>query len=98
MTGGMLVSYFCAWAGAAAHTRPSAARMIIFMSSLLGGGHAQRISVGRRVNVRFGSEADICSAKRHVRFTPNSDIDCVFRHVRFGPKADINMRRVQPAP
>ena len=22
--------------------------------------------------VRFGSKADICSAKRHVRFTPNS--------------------------
>src|SRR5262249_23693163 len=33
-------------------------------------------------NVRFGSKADICSAKRHVRFTPNSDINCVFRHVR----------------
>ena len=25
-----------------------------------------------RRNVRFGSEADICSAKRHVRFTPKS--------------------------
>src|ERR1041385_7953775 len=25
------------------------------------------------VYVRFGSEADICSAKRHVRFTPNSE-------------------------
>ena len=24
-------------------------------------------------NVRFGSLADICSAKRHVRFTPDSD-------------------------
>src|SRR5262245_645119 len=24
-------------------------------------------------HVRFGSLADICSAKRHVRFTPNSD-------------------------
>ena len=23
------------------------------------------------LNVRFGSKADICSAKRHVRFTPN---------------------------
>src|SRR6478736_6898965 len=23
-------------------------------------------------NVRFGSQADICSAKRHVRFTPES--------------------------
>ena len=26
-----------------------------------------------RPNVRFGSKADICSAKRHVRFAPNSD-------------------------
>src|SRR5262245_27146938 len=25
-----------------------------------------------RGNVRFGSKADICSAKRHVRFTPES--------------------------
>src|SRR5262245_42943818 len=24
-------------------------------------------------HVRFGSEADMCSAKRHVRFSPNSD-------------------------
>ena len=24
-------------------------------------------------HVRFGSKADMCSAKRHVRFTPNSD-------------------------
>jgi hypothetical protein len=26
----------------------------------------------RAPNVRFGSKADICSAKRHVRFTPSS--------------------------
>jgi hypothetical protein len=26
-----------------------------------------------RLNVRFGSKADICSAPTHVRFTPNSD-------------------------
>ena len=26
----------------------------------------------RRSDVRFGSLADICSAKRHVRFTPKS--------------------------
>src|SRR5262245_23740396 len=25
-------------------------------------------------DVRFGSSADICGAKRHVRFTPESDI------------------------
>ena len=24
-------------------------------------------------HVRFGSKADMCSAKRHVRFSPNSD-------------------------
>jgi hypothetical protein len=27
-------------------------------------------------NVRFGSTADMCSAKGHVRFTPESDIKC----------------------
>src|SRR5262245_32332936 len=27
-------------------------------------------------DVRFGSKADMCSAKRHVRFSPNSDIKC----------------------
>jgi len=27
----------------------------------------------RKGDVRFASQADICSAKRHVRFTPNSD-------------------------
>jgi hypothetical protein len=36
--------------------------------------------VYRSDDVRFGSLADICTAKGHVRFTPNSDIDCVFRH------------------
>jgi hypothetical protein len=32
-------------------------------------------TTAHRQNVRFGSKADICSAKGHVRFTPNSDID-----------------------
>jgi len=27
-------------------------------------------------HVRFGSEADMCSAQAHVRFTPESDIKC----------------------
>jgi hypothetical protein len=27
----------------------------------------------KTANVRFGSRADICSAKRDVRFTPDSD-------------------------
>src|SRR5262245_56304394 len=40
--------------------------------------HFRRSRVFRRrpltgpAHVRFGSEADICSAKRHVRFTPES--------------------------
>jgi hypothetical protein len=29
-------------------------------------------------NVRFGSLADICSAKEHVRFSPNSDRESGF--------------------
>jgi hypothetical protein len=31
-------------------------------------------------DVRFGSKADICSAKRHVRFAPNSDRKSGFPH------------------
>jgi len=43
-------------------------------------------------DVRFGSEADICSAKSHVRFTP--DTDRKSRHPQtvmsaLPPKADI---------
>jgi len=34
----------------------------------LAGGPTQNL-----VHVRFGSKADMCSAKWHVRFTPNSD-------------------------
>jgi hypothetical protein len=43
-----------------------------------------------RPNVRFGSLADICSAKRHVRFAPNSDRESGFPangHVRFTPES-----------
>src|SRR5262245_55500859 len=43
----------------------------------MGGGPLRR-----RSDVRFGSEADICSAIGHVRFTPNSD-----REIRHLPKA-----------
>jgi len=32
------------------------------------------------VNVRFGSEADICSATADVRFTPNSDRESGLLH------------------
>ena len=40
--------------------------------------------------VRFGSKADICSAKGHVRFAPNSDRESGFPqndHVRFTPES-----------
>jgi hypothetical protein len=44
-----------------------------------------------RLNVRFGSKADICSAT-HVRFTPNSDRESGFPQKVMSalpPKADI---------
>jgi hypothetical protein len=42
------------------------------------------------VYVRFGSLADICSAKGHVRFAPNSDRESGLPqtgHVRFTPES-----------
>ena len=45
-----------------------------------------------RADVRFGSLADICSAKSHVRFTPDSDRESGFpREVMSAlpPKADM---------
>jgi hypothetical protein len=42
--------------------------------------------------VRFGSEADICSAKRHVCFTPDNDRESGFPHKVMSalpPKADM---------
>ena len=41
-----------------------------------------------RSDVRFGSKADMCSAKGHVRFTPKSDAECVHSNVGYGPIAD----------
>ena len=44
------------------------------------------------MDVRFGSEADICAATSHVRFTPNSDRKsrhAANGHVCFHPKADM---------
>src|SRR5262245_52501722 len=43
-------------------------------------------------NVRFGSKADMCAAKRNVRFTPNSDRESGIPakgHVRFTPKSGL---------
>jgi hypothetical protein len=44
---------------------------------------------GATSDVRFGSEADARTAKRHVRFTPNSDRKsrhAANGHVRFTPE------------
>jgi hypothetical protein len=30
------------------------------------------------IDVRFGSKADMCAARRHVRFSPNSDQESGF--------------------
>jgi len=46
--------------------------------------------IGQRV--RFGSEADMCSAKGHVRFTPESDREsghAANGHVCFTPKSGL---------
>ena len=46
-------------------------------------------------NVRFGSLAEICSAKGHVRFAPNSDRKSEFPQKAVSalpPKADIDQR------
>src|SRR5262245_49913070 len=43
-------------------------------------------------HVRFGSKADMCSAKGHVRFTPNSDRESGHRQTvrsALPPKADV---------
>jgi hypothetical protein len=43
-------------------------------------------------DVRFGSKADMCGAKRYVRFTPNSDRKSGLRQTVMSalpPKADI---------
>src|SRR5262249_40165569 len=46
----------------------------------------------RGTHVRFGSKADICSAKRHVCFTPNSDRESEIPQKAMSalpPKADM---------
>src|SRR5262249_32778690 len=43
-------------------------------------------------NVRFGSKADMCSAKRHVRFTP------IATSIALEPTRVMNSRRLMPAP
>src|SRR5215471_4560279 len=53
----------------------------------MGGGPLRR-----RSDVRFGSEADMCSANRRVRFSSNSDPESEFPQKAMSalpPKADI---------
>src|SRR5262249_49685132 len=40
-------------------------------------------------NVRFGSNADMCSAKQVVRFAPNATLNATYGNVRLGPIADM---------
>src|SRR5262245_31298417 len=52
----------------------------------------ERGRVGPRSNVRFGSEADMCSAIGDVRFTPNSDRESELPQTVMSalhPKADM---------
>jgi hypothetical protein len=44
----------------------------------------------RTLQVRFGSQADICAATGHVRFTPNSDRKSEFPHPAGRPKDSRN--------
>jgi hypothetical protein len=46
----------------------------------------------RAIDVRFGSQADVRTAKRHVRFTPDSDHESDFSQKPMSaltPKADM---------
>ena len=50
------------------------------------------VSADECAYVRFGSKADICSAKRHVRFTPDNNSESGFPHKVMSalpPKADM---------
>ena len=47
-------------------------------------------------HVRFGSKADIRTAKSHVRFTPKADMCSAQRDVRYGPIADHNAYETFP--
>jgi hypothetical protein len=38
-------------------------------------GVAEDAAAQRKVDFRFRSKADMCSAKRYVRFAPNSEIN-----------------------
>src|SRR5262245_32270154 len=49
-------------------------------------------------NVRFGSEADMCSARADVRFTPNSDIKCDTVECPLWPEANTASSRCDRKP
>ena len=46
--------------------------MVVMSDGTIIRAQPRRLETRHRLDVRFGSLADICSAKRHVRFTPNS--------------------------
>ena len=51
-------------------------------------GVQRSVSSGKRpTDVRFGSKADMCGAKRHVRFVPIADMCSALAHVRFTPNS-----------
>jgi hypothetical protein len=65
-------------------------------STLRPGGERElahnRVQILVNPDVRFGSKADMCAAKRYVRFTPNSDRESGFPQRAMSalpPKADI---------
>src|SRR5215467_8388538 len=49
-----------------------------FKHALVSDGTGLNVDNSAPADVRYGSNADMCSAQGHVRFTPNSDIDCIF--------------------
>jgi hypothetical protein len=49
-----------------------------------------RVPVRRRVNVRFGSKADMCSALAHVRFTPKDENQSVLLESAKGRPAEAD--------
>src|SRR5262245_25567443 len=46
--------------------------------------------------IRFGSKADICSARRHVCLPPKADMCGAVANVCFGPIADIQSLLISP--
>jgi hypothetical protein len=54
-------------------------------------GLPERVPIG---HVRFGSEADICSAQAHVRFTPIATTKADMRHAKSSCLMIVNAFKV----